>query len=82
MRRLSLPLLAAVVLAGATRASGGAGTVALPAGEIVFTRAVNTSDRHPGLYVTTTYGKRVRLLAKNAADATVSRDGRRIAFAL
>lgn len=76
MATLRPTLLAAVVLAVTAGTYAGAGTVALPAGEIVFTRA----DPHPSLYVMATDGKGVRLLVKNAADAAVSRDGRRIAF--
>jgi Tol biopolymer transport system component len=82
MRRFVLPLLAAVALAVAAGSClASAGTVVPPPGQIVFTRAVSTSDPHPSLYVVATDGSRVRLLVKNAADAAVSRDGRRIAFA-
>jgi Tol biopolymer transport system component len=76
MRRLSRALLTAVALAVTVCTYGGAGTVALPAGKIVFTRA----DPHPSLYAMTADGTHVRLLVKNAADAVVSKDGRQIAF--
>ncbi len=76
MRRLALPLLAAVVLASAVGAYAGEGTVVLPAGAIVFTRG----DPHPSLYAMAADGSHVRLLVKNAADAAVSTDGRQIAF--
>ena len=90
MRRMMLLVGAVVVVVGAVMAAGcgGGGTSggktekaapSLPAGEIVFTRALKSGVR-PSLYVMKPDGSRVRLLARDAAVAAVSRDGNRIAF--
>jgi TolB protein len=86
VRRLLLPMIAAVtvtVVAGAS-ASHGPSRVstgnALPAGEIVFARGVNESDSHPSLYTMRPDGSHVRLLTRDADGPAVSPDGSRIAF--
>lgn len=49
------------------------------AGEILFTRRLKDGGR-PDLYVMAASGSRVRLFLRNAAEAAVSADGRRVAF--
>lgn len=69
-------LLTAVLLV----TSASARNDAVPhAGEIVFTRTIGDHGR-PNLYVIASNGSRPRLFIRNAYDAAVSPDGRRIAF--
>jgi Tol biopolymer transport system component len=69
---------AAVVLVLGAAGAGGAAPPA-PTGEIVFTRTVKEHGR-PDLYVIAADGSQLRLLVRNAADASVSRHDGRIAF--
>jgi Tol biopolymer transport system component len=67
--------------AGAGQTSRGEGDVALPAGEILVTRAKRAGNRYrTDLYAVRSDGSRLRLVARDAADAAASRDGRTIAF--
>jgi Tol biopolymer transport system component len=78
-------LLVVSVLSGAAiggvlvLGASGAGGVRTPSGEIVFTRTVREHGR-PDLYVIAADGSHLRLLVRNAADASVSRNGGRVAF--
>ena len=82
MRRSVLLMGVAVVLAvaGATLGVGKphASSSALPSGEIVFTRSVG--GRPLSLYVMAPDGSHVQFFIRNASNAAVSKDRRRIAF--
>jgi hypothetical protein len=85
VRRVVLPVsvAAAAVLAGVVLVLGaaGAGSAAGPVatGEIVFARTAKEHGR-PDLYVMAADSSHVRLLIRNAAEAAVSPNGRRVAF--
>jgi TolB protein len=80
-RLLFAAVFAASAVFGVHRDSPAVASSAIgaPAGEIVFTRSSADFGRSD-LYVVTSDGSRPRLLARNAANAAVSPDGRRIAF--
>jgi len=79
--------LAGLGLGGATAAKSLASAVA-PAGstasgtgaQILFSRAADYDFAPPSLYLMDSNGTHVRLFVSNADTASVSRDGRRIAF--
>ena len=82
MRSMFLVCVALLLgLAGAKGARVGESQSAsgLPGGEVVFTRS-DASHSHPRLYLTASDGSHQRLLVRNASQAAVSPDGRRIAF--
>ncbi len=66
-------------LAFVVDSGNGASSLALPSGKIVFTSFTKASQR-PSLYVMDSDGSHMRLLVRNAAEAAVSPDGRRVAF--
>ena len=83
MRRIALLVagaaLVVVVVAGAVSAFWTSGSSGQPSGEIVFTRNVAKSVRDD-LFVMAADGSHLRLLVRNAAEAAVSPDARRVAF--
>lgn len=80
VRRLALSVVAAAAVGSA---ASTAGTIPkresdpAPAGAIVFTRK---DSGRPSLYVMRPIGSGARLLIRNAAEAAISPDGRRMAF--
>jgi len=71
-------VVAASLLVTILAVGAGAATKA-PAGEILFTRA-SAAGTHPALYSVRADGSHLRLVVRDASDAAVSRDGKRVAF--
>jgi len=87
MRRWML-VLAGSVIAVALAGCGGNGKeaatttsdVAVPSGEILFTRRSAPESKHASLFRVAADGSGLRLFVRDAAEAAVSPDGRRLAF--
>ena len=87
MRRSVVGVTVGVVLVGVLSSAGGGSAsrgvdaTALPAGEIVFSQTADAfRDLPSSVYVMSLEGSHVRLLAKNASEPAVSRNGRQIGF--